>query len=568
MCYNRRVVRYRCAWVMWMVLLVAAALRFYGLDWDSSIGAHPDERYLVGAAESLRRPDRLNPFEVAPDLAYGHLPLYLLTLFPGADRLLAARALAALFDVGTVALTFALGRRVYGGQPGQVAAVLVALMPMHVQQAHFYTADTPLAFFTVGTLFFAAGLAERGRARDAWLAGLWAGLALGCKFGAALLVLPLGAACAVAPLGWGARGRRVLLCGAAALVAFALTNPFALLNLPVFWRNVAEQAAIARGALDMPYTRQFHGTLPYLYPIAQQLRWGMGVPLGLLGFGGLGYAAWRAVRRPPRPAEWVLLTWALSFFAFTGGLFAKYPRYLLPLTPLLAIDAAALLLALLQIRRTAVAGPLLLTRGVRFFAILLLPAALLSLALVTSYRHPHPWLVASAWLREHLAPGSVIAVEAWDHPLPLDAMGYDVRVLPIFDEDTPEKWATMEAVLAEADTVVIASQRGYGALARWPERYPLTAQYYRRLFAGELGFVPLACFEREPRLGPLVVADDPAAGLDFSLPDLCRPDVPFVLRLGRLDESFVVYDHPQVVIFVAHHLAASPPRRFANLAAD
>jgi hypothetical protein len=542
------------------LLCVAAGFRFCGLDWDSGIGAHPDERYVVAVAESLRWPDRLNPFTVAPDFAYGHLPLVLLALArsaaPYGDALLVGRVLAALFDLGTVALTFALGRQVYGGRaqglPGQtqglplLAAAFVALMPLHVQQAHFYTADVPLAFFVFGTLFFAARLAKRGRARDAWLTGVWAGLALGTKFDAVLLALPLGAACAVAPLGWGARWRRALVCGGSALAVFALTNPFALLNLPVFWRNVAEQAAIARGALDVPYTRQFHGTLPYLYPIVQQLRWGMGWPLGLLCFGGFAYAVWRAVRQPPRPAEWVLLAWALPFFASTGGMFAKYPRYLLPLTPLLALYAARMLT---DLRRWVIGRYSLVIGHCSLVIVLLFITPLPAVALLNSYRHPHPWIAASAWLREHAAPDSVIAVEAWDHPLPLDATGYDVRVLPIFDEDTPEKWTTMETVLAEADYVVIASQRGYGALARWPARYPLTARYYRRLFAGELGLVPVACFGREPHLGPLALADDPAAGLGFSLPDLCRPDAPFVLSLGRLDESFVVYDHPRVLIF-------------------
>ena len=141
-----------------------------------------------------------------------------------------------------------------------------------------------------------------------------------------------------------------------------------------------------------------------------------------------------------------------------------------------------------------------------------------------------------------------MAVEQWDHPLPLDATGYDVRELPIFEEDTVEKWAAITETLAEADYVVIASRRGYATLARWPERYPLAVRYYQSLFGGGLGFEPVACFGRYPRLGPLAVVDDPTAGLSFSLPGLCRPEAPFVLRLGRLDESFVVYDHPQVVI--------------------
>ena len=550
-----------------LILILAAVLRFYGLDWDGGIGAHPDERYIVGVAESLRWPGRLNPFDVAPGYSYGHLPLYLLAhvagLFHYADPLLVGRALASLFDLGTVALTFALGRRVYGERVGLLAAAFVALMVSHVQQAHFYTADVPLAFFVLGTLLFAVRLAEGGRLHQALLAGAWAGLAVGTKFSATLLVLPLGAALMVSPAPalpgrcWAgqcrasrcwARWKRGLACGGAALAAFALTNPFALLAFPTFWRNVAEQGAIARGLLDVPYTRQFHATWPYLYPLVQQLRWGMGWPLGLVACIGLAWAVWRAVREPPRRAEWVLLAWTVPCFAFAGALYAKFPRYLLPLAPLLALYAARLLADLLHRQRRAASS---LIYSFLIYSSLIY-SLLWCLAFASLYHSQHPWLAASEWFYDHARRGAIVAVEQWDHPLPLDTAAiydYDVRELPIFDEDTPEKWAAMDEVLAEADYVVIASRRGYATLARWPVRYPLTARHYRLLFEGGLGFEPVACFGRYPRLGPLALVDDPTAGLGFSLPDLCRPESPFVLRLGRLDESFVVYDHPQTIIF-------------------
>jgi len=544
---GRRVTRETVLLVL--ILILAATLRFYGLNWDGGIGAHPDERYIVGVAESLRWPERLNPFDVAPDYPYGHLPLYLLALVaglvPDVDPLIVGRALAALFDLGTVALTFALGRRVYGERAGLLAAAFVALMVLHVQQAHFYTADVPLAFFVLGTLLFAVRLAEGGRPHQALLAGAWAGLALGTKFSAALLILPLGVALMANPAQalpgrcW-ARSKRGLECGAAALVAFALTNPCAILALPTLWHNVARQGAIARGVLDVPYTRQFHATWPYLYSLVQQLRWGMGWPLGLVAFGGLAWAVWRAVREPPRRAEWVLLAWAVPCFAFAGALYARFPRYLLPLTPLLALYAARLLT---DLNRSLV---------IVHWSLFIIPCSLIIVhcsLFLGLYRSPHPWLAASEWFYDHVPRGAVVAVEQWDHPLPLDATGYGVRELPVFDEDAPEKWAAVEETLAEADYVVIASRRGYATLARWPERYPLTARYYQLLFEGALGFEPVACFGRYPRLGPLALVDDPTAGLGFSLPDLCRPGSPFVLRLGRLDESFVVYDHPQVIVF-------------------
>jgi 4-amino-4-deoxy-L-arabinose transferase-like glycosyltransferase len=519
-----------------VVLLFAAALRLSGVDWDGGIAAHPDERYVVGVAEGLSW-GQLDPFAVAPEFPYGHLPLYLLALAGGADRLMTARLVAGLADVGTVALAAALGCRLAGRRAGLLAAAFLAAMPLHVQQAHFGTVDALLALCVTAALLFAIRLAQSGRWPDAALAGLWGGLALGCKAAALLLALPLAAAWAMAPGSRRGRLARGALLVSVAASTFAVTNPFALLEGGRFLGNVAGQAAMARGASLLPYTLQYHATWPYLYPFWQQFIWGMGPLMAVLCFGGLGLAVWQAARRPAGPAAWVALAWALPFWAFTAGLYVKFPRYLLPLTPLLAAYGGA-------------AAGSLHPRWLRRLAALLAlaPALLLSLTLIASYRRPHPWIAASAWLRANLPPGSTIAVEAWDHPLPLDAAGYNVRILPLFDAESPQKWAAVEEALAEADALVIASRRGYGALARWPERFPQTADYYRALFAGESSFTAAACFERWPRLGLLALTDDPFRAADMPCPSLPCLQTP-ALRLPRLDESFVVYDRPLVLVF-------------------
>lgn len=498
---------------------------------------------MVGIAEGLGWPDRLNPFMQDPGFPYGHLPLYLLMLIGGQDRLSSARLLAGLADTGTVALTAALGCRMAGRRAGLLTAAFLAVMPLHVQQAHFATADPFLALFTTGALLWTARMTAEGRLRDGIGVGLWAGLALGCKAGAALLLLPLIAAGTVGPgTGWKRVGYG-LTAATTMIGTFALTNPFAILEFQRFALNVTSQAALARGAALVPYTLQYHATLPYIYPITQQLVWGMGPLLGALCFGGLALALWQAVRHPPTPAQWIGLAWSLPFFAFVGGLYVKFPRYLLPLTPLLAVYGA---------QSALTGGRLRLLPS----ALALLPAGAVSAALILSYQEPHPWIAASNWLRDNVPPGSVIAVEAWDHPLPVDSTGYAVRVLPVFDEESQEKWAAMEETLAEADVLVIASRRGYGALAGWPERFPRTAAYYRALLAGERGFAVAACFGRWPRVGPLTLTDDPFRAVGLPRPD-CPPPLP-TPSLPRLDESLVVYDHPLVVIL--RHKTLSHPR--------
>jgi hypothetical protein len=421
-------------------------------------------------------------------------------------------------------------------------AALLALTVLHVQQAHFFTVDVVVAFFALGAVLLASRLSLRGRARDAWMTGVLAGLALGSKLSAILLAIPIGAACATISAKGRQRWLRGLQAGGVALFAFALTNHQALLALPTFLRNVSREAALVRGSLPVAYTVQFHATWPYVYHVVQQMLWGMGIPLGLCAFAGLLCATAAPVRRPSPRAEWVVLMWVLPYFAFTGALYAKFPRYLLPIAPVLVAYAARLILSipLSQLRR-AVAGACL-------------GATLLHcLVFLSLFRVPHPWQAATEWFYDNVPPGAVVAVEQWDHPLPVGGTeSYELRELPVFEADSgiagAEKWAAIDAVLTEADYVVLASRRGYGALARWPGRYPLTARYYQSLFEGRLGFEPVACFRRDTRLGPIQIIDDPTGSLPFSLPDVCLSQAPVQIRL-RLDESFVVYDHPRVLVF-------------------
>jgi hypothetical protein len=83
----------------------------------------------------------------------------------------------------------------------------------------------------------------------------------------------------------------------------------------------------------------------------------------------------------------------------------------------------------------------------------------------------------------------------------------------------------MVAVLQSADWLVLASQRGYGAVPRAPEVFPASLRLYRALFRGELGYELAASFTDFPSLLGLQI-DTSAA-----------------------DESFSVYDHPRVLVF-------------------
>jgi len=577
------------------VLLVAAALRCYNINWDDGKLTHPDERSTVAFyAPTMRLPtdwstaldprkSTFNPFwdlhgQHRRSYTYGHFPLYLLTitanlahhLAPVAERLGASpetvqtlatlngtpgfayvgRFLMALADTFTVYLVYLIARRLYGQKAGLLAAALSAFTVTQIQLAHFFAVDPISTTFTLLALYGAMLMVERRTAGAAALTGVGAGLAIASKFSA----LPVLAAPVVAVLiiwwqskqagqtDWTQALRHVLVAFVVAFLVFAVTSPFVFLDWSSFVRAVIEeQGAMASGRADMPFTRQYRGTTSYLYHIEQQLRWGMGWPLGIVAFLGLGWVLVRTLLRRARPGELIMLSWIVPYFGVTGLFLAKFMRYMVPVVPLFIVMGAGMLVSgywVLDIRYSRrIPNIQYLISNIQYLVagIVLLGTIFWSLAFVFGvYGTEHTWITASRWIYENVPDGSVLATEHWDDDLPLGlpepganigSHGYRLVELPMYEDDNEQKYHLLRSRLGEADYIVLSTNRLYGAIPRLPERYPLSTRYYQLLFAGELGFEKVAEFTTYPRLGPFVFNDDAA------------------------DESFTVYDHPRPIVF-------------------
>lgn len=484
------------------------------------------------------------------------------------DRLTyTGRALSALCDTLTILAVALLARDQFGRLAGLLAAAFTASAVLHIQNAHFGTVDTPLALFATLSVWRLARFGATGRLRDSLLAGVFAGLAVGSKASAVLLAVPL----LVSHLSLGRSkmgypevrlaSRRVFwLTLLAALLAFVLTNPYAFLDPAPFVSGVATQARMVSGRLDWPSTRQYIGTLPIWTYIEQQARWSLGLPLTLAAYGGLGWATRQAIRSPQRPLV-AVLAWAWVYLLVVGTQQVKFPRYMLPLTPTLFAVAGGTIAALGGAGPEAAqrpAFPLLHAAA----AVVLVPSGLYALAFTHMYDRPHPWVTASEWLYHNIPPGKTLAVERWDDALPLDlidgdriylrAQTYRSHLLdPFAEPDDRAKLRDVLVGLAGADYLILASSRAYGVVPRLEDRYPLTAAAYRSLFAGELGYTLEESFARQPVLFGVMLHDDPfrQTGLENPFGNLPgNPPGPAV-NLGPADESFTVYDHPQVLIF-------------------
>ena len=600
----------RLVWALLaFVLLVGAVLRLYDVEWDSRIMAHPDERSTVAFyAPTIRWPasldealdphrSPLNPFWDVfgghrRSYTYGHFPLYVLVLIghllhalaPGFAQLGApsafvdflaeantvsgflviGRGITALFDVGSVALVFLIARKLYGAWAGLLAAALSAFTVLQIQLAHFFAVDPISAMFVLLALYGAMLMAERDSGGPALLTGIAVGLAVASKFSALPVVAaPFVATLAVwlAPRGEGddraARQVRAVfnlaLTYVAAFVAFAVTSPYVFLDFNAFLLAVVhEQGAMVRGVADMPFTRQYRGTLPYIYFIEQQVRWGMGWLLGLVGFAGAGWTIVRALFRRVQVGEIILLSWFIPYFGFTGLFLAKFMRYMSPVVPLLTILGTGMLVSLYRwgASQTVYANDVALTSAPPSHNLLRQVARILALGLILLtlavtafwtaafvhgvYGGEHTWVQASRWIYANVPDGSVLGLEHWDDNLPfglseeganIGAHRYRIVEFPMYEDDTQAKYELLKSRVREVDYIILASNRLYRTIPRLPQRYPMSTRYYQALFSGALGFEKVAEFTSYPRLGPFVFNDDSA------------------------DESFTVYDHPKPLIF-------------------
>jgi len=534
-------------WV-WLVVVVAFIVRVGGVT--HGVSFHPDERHIVSVVEKMIREGDPNPHF----FAYGSFPFYILCALALALRpvwdgatsydglFIVGRSIAVLCGLLTVGLTYLLGRRLTGSaRTGLLGAALLGLNVFHVQLSRFFTVDILLTALFTATLLVLCRLASAGRWRDYAVSGILIGLALATKISALSLVAPFGIAVIAHRLTasrWWDRtlplkvGTTVIL----AVVCLFLAAPYSFLDWETFVRHNQEQISMTRGLWRPPYTIQYVGTTPFLYPLEQMYRYTLGRPLAL--FAALGFiAAVMGLRRRLDRCSLVILGGVVPVFLAVGGLDVKFPRYLLTIYPALVIWAASA--ALMVGERLAESWrPGAWAAWLRIAPALLLAGwgAFTVTAFIGIYRAPHAYVTASEWIFEKLPRGSRILGVHWDDKLPISLPGFSPHQfgyryegreheLEVYERDTLAKTARMAEQLAQHDYLIFPTARTYGSIPRMPEEYPDTVRMFSALFRGELGYVIEQSFKVRPGLWGLSFDDDLA------------------------DESFTVYDHPKVLIF-------------------
>jgi len=500
---SRRLESYAVVFLLF-ILLVGAYFRFTGLNWDDGTHLHPDERFLTGVAAALQpvsdplaylrtSESTLNPYNAGFGFyVYGNLPMTVTRYvaewvsqlcngfegvctraYSGYDGVhLVGRALSGLIDLVAVAFTFLIGRRLYDWRAGLLAALLLALAVLPIQQSHFFTMDNWSAAFATVAMYFAVRASEDARRKRWWLLfGLFLGFAVASRINVALLALMA----VVASIIWLARrsagqstvdyvaspgGNRdlqtivigLLIAGLASIITFRLAQPYAFADSalaaetaaaagenpsvllqalqasvglnPQWVSNMVEIQGQQSPEASFPPALQWTDRTAIVFPWTNMVLYGMGLAAGLMAWFGFFWAAWRILRaRPDWYAHLLPVAWVTLYFLFTATRWVKSMRYLLPVYPILLLLAGWAMVELWKragehrTRRAAVAG---------LTGLVLLSTLLWANAFVEIYRQPLTRVAASRWMYENVPTAATLVyqVDGETRELQLPSKGF------------------------------------------------------------------------------------------------------------------------------------------------
>jgi hypothetical protein len=308
---------------------------------------------------------------------------------------------------------------------------------------------------------------------------------------------------------------------------------------PKLIQNIKELKSWEGAETWFPPAIQWIPTKPWIFPLFNLSLYGIGIPHAFFFIVGLlAYIAYAIAQKKHRLLMGVIVLWLMLFFVYQGAQFVKAMRYFLIMLPLLSLVSGLGVAAMFsRLKRNS---KLAIWSLSAIFSLSLLVWPLLFLSV---YTHPNTRVEASEWIHENLASSAVVN-ESWDDPLPLlipqTTKSFPGEMMPVFDPESPQKWRVINVMLESADYYLLTSNRAWGSISKVPEKYPETAEFYRRLFAEEMGFVKVAEFTSRPSLHYL--------------------GIPFELYDDDADETFTVYDHPKVIIMAKKDFIPFEPR--------
>lgn len=407
---------------------------------------------MMAVTGQLRHLSQTYPYGfVHPELA-----LYVMALL--------GRVVSVSCTLGTVAVTFVVGRRLFDRATGLLAAWFVATAYPIAYYAHTTNLDAAYLFWLVLALWGTVLAMETERRWPYIICGIAAAMAVSTKEQGFAFLLPMpvliaayrqrtlrrarGAAQCWRDAVWNGATRAGIAATliTVAVVNNAFANPQGFANRLRYLSGQQIPGVTARLApVEFALFKGFAKEWLYVRQLVDGVESGLGLPLFLLALAGMLYVAWRR----PRAAACLLIPAAVQYYISLRTLDLIQLRYTLPLMVVGALCAAALCANV--VRRWRVGGV-----AVAILCVLCLAQAIeLDSLLQRDSRYR-----AEEWLKHHVSAASTI--ETYQKP------AYLPRLSQFEHREVPLEERTVQGVQQRhPDFIVISSAAKKGITHRW-----------------------------------------------------------------------------------------------------
>lgn len=245
-----------------LLLLLALLFRLPHLSFLLPYFEYADERKVVEIALRILQTGDLNPHY----FWYGSFPIYWTTLLYGlvlgagcwvSEGINAAgecikgfgihdqgfllfylgRVTSVVFGLGTICLTYLLGRKLFGRQTGYLAALFLAISPFHIHFSQVFKVDISQLFWILLVLYFSFRIYETDNLKDYFWGGIFSGLAIATKYNIWIL-FPVLLSGGIKNNWRGVFPLRFFIYLYVAGMVFLLSCPYALLDFQDFYGQI------------------------------------------------------------------------------------------------------------------------------------------------------------------------------------------------------------------------------------------------------------------------------------------------------------------------------------------
>jgi len=390
------------------------------------------------------------------------------------------RILTVILSIGTILIVYCIGSRMYSPRVGLLASVFLVFSPVHNKISHYMVPDVPMVFLLALSFLCIWMIYAKGDVKFYILAGLIAGLGTAMKYGGQMLFLPLFLAHLFHILDNKKPIKSIFLSpGLVLSVIFFLGGflagcPYAIIDFARFWKDFRWQSLhlLQAGHYGSSTTQP-----AWLFYILHGLKENIGTLIQFLFYGGVVYGLFRHKKR-----ELILIVFPLVLFVFIGSWKSRAVRYLLPLTPFMALISAYFLdvglkglsslfkkFSLKHAEQSAYRGAL---NGM-IILILLAPNVVKILRFDILLIHKDTRTIAKEWVESNIPKGSRIAMESYCPPLSDEYFNWTRRHTL---GNVNLEWLSQHKV-----EYIIVSDIMFARFLRSPDEFPKQSRFYRSL---------------------------------------------------------------------------------------